>query len=153
MKDQKSQRGSAEHGMEITVCERERENWKLPSGNTRVFKPNPGAAKVAFAGPKPLNRNEDRKPQRASVFHSPVRRRLFLSHFSDTVNPLPFIATVCSTSHLIQPWIFFHRAAAQAVAAHLVFVSRSLILPQFHQLYGISQARSLISHHWVSSLV
>lgn len=81
MKDQKSQRGSVGHGMEIMLCRKKRENWKLPGGNTCVFKPNPVAAKVAFAGPNLLNRNEGRRPQGASVFHSPVQRRLFLSHF------------------------------------------------------------------------
>lgn len=62
MKDQKSQGGSVGLGMEIMLCRKKKENWKLSGGNTRVFKPNPVAAKVAFAGPKPLNRNEDRKP-------------------------------------------------------------------------------------------
>lgn len=59
--------------MEIVLCRERKGNWELPGGSRRVFKSTPVVAKVAFAGPNPLSRNEDREPQRAAVFHSLCR--------------------------------------------------------------------------------
>lgn len=65
--------GEAVVEMEMVLCREKKGNWELPGGSSRVFKSTPVEAKVVFAGPNPLSRNEDTEPQRVPVFPSLCR--------------------------------------------------------------------------------
>lgn len=90
--------------MEIVLCREKKGNWKLPGGSSsRLFPSTPVAAKVAFAGPNPLSRNENREPQRVPGYFTPCAEQAFPEPFWRQNCSQPFAFYCHSLFHLSNP--------------------------------------------------